>query len=90
MEVYLPNYGWIPLDPSWGDYPSPSDAANAIGTLRNRYLITTTGGGGSEYLEWGYNSNEMWTSLGKCKVYAEHIGEWSPLKTTEESTEETD
>jgi len=87
IEVYLPNYGWIPLDPSWGDYPSPSDAANAIGTLRNRYLITTTGGGGSEYLEWGYNSNEKWTSIGKCKVYSEHIGEWSPLKTTEESTD---
>jgi hypothetical protein len=85
IEVYLPNYGWIPLDPSWGDYPSPSDAANAIGTLRNRYLITTTGGGGSEYLEWGYNSNEKWTSVGKCKVYSEHIGEWSPLKTTEET-----
>lgn len=93
VEVYLPNYGWIPIDPSGGDQDLPSGQAGAFGYLNNKYLITTIGGGGSEYLEWGYNSNEKWQSLGPCKVYTENIGEWSPMGKTGSETnfiDETD
>lgn len=83
VEVYLPNIGWVPIDPSGGDRDTPAGQAGAIGFLNNRYLITTHGGGASKYMEWTYNSNETWTTRGKCKVYTEHIGEWSPLEAGE-------
>ncbi len=80
VEIYLPNYGWLPVDPSRGDSEWPSARANSFGFLNNRFLITTIGGGGSEYLEWGYNANERWTSKGRCKIVVENFGEWTPIE----------
>ncbi|MCX6640620.1 MAG: transglutaminase [bacterium] len=79
-EVYLPNYGWIPVDPSGGDQASPEAQADFIGHIANRYLITTMGGGNSQYLGWNYNYETKWTAKGKCKIYVESIGEWNPIK----------
>lgn len=56
VEVYLPNYGWVPVDPSRGDKEWPADQAEAIGNVANRLFITTIDGGDSEYLSWNYNS----------------------------------
>jgi len=82
-EVYLPKIGWVPVDPSGGDQEWPEAQGRYIGHVGNRYLVTTVGGGGSEYLGWEYNSFETYESTGICKVYSEKIGEWSPVDSTE-------
>jgi len=78
-EVYLPNYGWIPVDVSAGDKPLPADRARTIGTLRNKYLITTKSGGDSEYLDFYYNFNARWKTQGQCKIYTKQYAEFVPL-----------
>lgn len=77
-QVYLPGYGWIHVDPQGGDKPGPADVAASVGTVDNRFLITTAGGGGSDYLSWGYNYHVKWQSRGPVKVHSEATGEWSP------------
>lgn len=79
VEVYLPNYGWIPVDPSGGDNSLPSDQAAFFGHLSNRFLITTQNIGGSPYLGWTYNSDTKWKFSGKCKIVEEHYAEWEPI-----------
>ncbi|MCX7953831.1 MAG: hypothetical protein N3A01_01425 [Bacteroidales bacterium] len=79
-EIYLPEYGWIPVDANAGDSSSPRTQAEGFGYLPNKFLITTQSGGGSEYLEWSYNSNESYVTEPKTHVIFEHFAEWETLK----------
>ncbi len=79
VEVYLPNYGWVPVDPSGGDSPLVEDQAKYFGGLDNRFLITTQGGGDSKYIGWDYNSSASWTAEGRVKLMQRKAGEWFPV-----------
>lgn len=78
-EVYLPGYGWVPVDANAGDAVWPAEQCAAFGGISNRFLITTEGGGGSEYLDWNYNAESKYVSTGKCRVRLESAAEWKPI-----------
>jgi hypothetical protein len=72
-EVYLPNYGWVPIDPSaTGANPLPTVAANYFGFIPNDLLIMTLGGGDSEIFGWNYHA---------APEGADRSAEWSKVVT---------
>ncbi|WP_462279722.1 transglutaminase domain-containing protein [Salinivirga cyanobacteriivorans] len=78
-EIYLPGYGWIPVDASRGDKKLLRDQAGSFGYLANRFVITTQSGGGSETMEWTYNSNAFWKTEPKTYVVTDHYADWKPV-----------
>ncbi|UCH83867.1 MAG: transglutaminase [Candidatus Latescibacterota bacterium] len=78
-QIYLPNYGWVPVDANRGDSASPVGQAKGIGQLADRFLITTHSGGGSDYLAWSYNSFAKYKMDGYCKIEEDNLGFWEPL-----------
>ena len=80
VEIYLPGYGWLPVDPSRGDKPTEAGRGDAFSHVTADFIITTRSQGPSKYLGWSYNAAAKWSCRGRCRVEEENIAEWTPLK----------
>lgn len=80
VQVYLPPYGWIPVDSSRGKPASPKTMALEFGSLSHRFLVTTLSGGDSPYLGWQYNGNIRYETKGFTRVEKYSQAKWEPLK----------
>ena len=80
VEIYLPNVGWIPVDVNAGDQEWQGQRSFSFGGISNRFLITTRGGGDSEWMKWNYNAVVDYRTLGKANVRMEGFAEWDVIK----------
>ena len=79
-EVWMPGYGWIPVDANAGTGTDPAVRGLHFGGRTNRHVVTTIGGGSSEYLDWTYNHNTRYEIEGQATLDEQPIGRYRPLK----------
>lgn len=54
-EVYLPPYGWVPIDVTHDDIEGGPPVYTYFGAVTDERFVTTVSGGSSEYLGWNYH-----------------------------------
>lgn len=87
-QVYLPPYGWVPVDPSRGMPATAMDVANSFGSLSHRFFITTHSGGDSSIMGWTYNYNSFYGFTGQAVVDIKAEAKWFPVNQKRESVQQ--
>jgi hypothetical protein len=78
-EAYMPGYGWVPMDANAGFGESPAGKAEFFGGRSNRHVVTTRGGGSSEWLDWTYNSHSVHQVRGQATLEEQNVARYRPL-----------
>jgi hypothetical protein len=77
-EVYLPPYGWIPVDALHDDRTS-GIRYDYFGGISDERFVTTLSGGDSEYLGWNYHYGYRYTDDGtQPEVRRDRRFVWQP------------
>jgi transglutaminase-like putative cysteine protease len=71
-QIYLPNYGWIPVDVTWDD---STNSDIYFGTTSNKCFVTTISGGPSNLLGWTYNCLDSCEPK-PCDMIIERVATW--------------
>ncbi len=80
IQVYIPPFGWIPVDPSRGVPATAMEVATSFGSLSHRFFITTHSGGDSPIMGWTYNYNSFYEFSGQAVVDIKTEAKWFPLE----------
>ena len=78
-EAWFPGYGWVPLDANAAHGTPPGERASFFGGRSNRHVVTTIEGGGTDLLDWTYNSHQTWEASGNVSLETLPIARYRPL-----------
>jgi hypothetical protein len=68
------------MDANAGYGESPGGKAEFFGGRSNRHVVTTRGGGSSEFLDWTYNSHMTYEVKGQAKLQEQTLARYRPLE----------
>jgi len=78
QEVYLPKYGWLPVDATWDDSTRPERTHLYFLRMMNTHLTMATAGGSSKYMRWNYNARVDFQQASKTEVKTAFSCVWEP------------
>jgi hypothetical protein len=67
VEIYLPGYGWIPVDMTFNEWILHH---YAFGAHTNKFFGLMIGGGSSEFLDWSYKSYHIYPPGYRIRTYS--------------------